>query len=80
MEYEGTIEVCAHRVTFRYWDFELELTDELKHVLEQEAEDRAKHSINEGYHSGELNCLYGDHEHDGESSEIGGWWEIKVSR
>ena len=74
-EFEGIVNVCAHSVTFRYWDFDLELTDELRDFLTEEAEERAQQCIIEGYHSGELNCLYVDD--GGEEHEIGGWWEIE---
>lgn len=68
--FEGSAEVLLHTVAFSYWGFEHELTPELEEALREEAESRAKHCINEGYHSGELNCLYGE-------EEIRGWWEIK---
>ena len=67
--FEGTVEVCCHSVAFRYWDFDHELTDELVEVLTEEGEQRARACIVEGYHSGELNCLY-------DEEEIRGWWEI----
>lgn len=69
--FETVVEVCAHRVNLRYWDFEQELTDELKERLTTEGEDRAKQCISEGYVSGEL--VYCDPETE---EEISGWWEI----
>lgn len=72
--HEGTVNVCAHYVKYRYWDFEAEPTDELRERLEEAAEDRAKELIIDGYHSGELNCLYVSD--DGAEEEIRGWWEI----
>ena len=73
--FETTVEVCAHRVAVRYWDFDAELTDELEEVLTEHGEERARECIVEGYHSGELNCLYTDAQ--GEQEEIRGWWEIE---
>lgn len=70
----GTVETICHRVVFRYWDFDAELTDGLKYQLSQDAEDRAKECITEGCGSGELNSLYiGE---DDTEEEIFGWWEI----
>jgi len=73
--FETTINVCCHDVAIRYWDFEAELTDDLKEILIEEGERRAKEMINDEYSSGNLNCLYVDGELDTEE-EIGGWWEI----
>ena len=39
--FETTVEVCAHRVAIRYWDFDAELTDELEEALTEEGEHRA---------------------------------------
>ena len=75
-EFIGTVHVCAHRVTFWYDLEELSLSDELRDQLTTEAEDRAKYSISEGYVSGELNCLYIDHEND-KDYEVRGGWEIE---
>lgn len=91
---EGEIEVLCHRVTWRYWDFEeLVLDEEIRELLENEAEERAKYCITEGFHSGDLNCYYCDevrgrvlkrggrwrnpHDWRGPEYEIRGWWEIK---
>lgn len=68
--YSGVVTVCLHRVSFWYDIEGVRLTKTLKEVLTEEAEERAKHCINEGYHSGELNCLYRD-------EEIRGWWSIQ---
>lgn len=70
-QHSGTVVVCMHTIAYRYWGFKHEKTEDLKSRLASEAEERAKHLINEGYHSGELNCLY-------EEEEIRGWWEIKT--
>ncbi len=70
---EVTVEVCCHRVELRYWDFDHELTPELEAILTKEGEERARVCIQEGYHSGQLCCLY---YHDGVEEEIHGWWEI----
>jgi hypothetical protein len=67
--FEGEVSVCAHRVTFRYWDFKCELTDEVKELLEEGAEERAKECIIEGYVEGELNTVV-------DEEEVRGWWEI----
>jgi hypothetical protein len=81
--FEGEVEVCCHRVKFRYFIEGVaknaeELSDEAKADLEREAEERAKHCIVEGYHSGELCCLLygGDIRKEEREQEIFGWWEI----
>jgi hypothetical protein len=68
----GQAEVCARRVSFEYWGFTSELTDDLKAELDRHAEERAKSCIVDGYTSGELNCFY-----VGTDEEIRGWWAIK---
>jgi hypothetical protein len=73
LQHEGVITVCAHRVVFRYWDFNAPLTDELREQLEIDAEARASEMITQGYHSGELNCLWVDGQ---DEEEIRGWWQI----
>jgi hypothetical protein len=70
--YEGEIEVCAHRITYRYRDFEAELTAELKEDLENAAEERVKQSLIDNCVAGELNHL-----HTPSDEEIRGWWEIR---
>lgn len=72
--FEGFVEVCCHRVHFRYKDIEHKLTDDMKACLEKEAEERAKSQIIEGIREGELNCLYVFD--DGTDAEIQGWWSI----
>lgn len=69
--YNGEASVCCHRITFGYWGFEAELTDELKRDLEESAEERAQELIPQGYHSGILNHFDNDSE-----AEILGWWQI----
>jgi hypothetical protein len=68
-EYSGRVEACCHQVDFRYWPVQADSDSELAVALTEEAESRAKAMISEGYHSGELNCLY-------EGVEYRGWWEI----
>lgn len=67
--FEGIIEVCFHRISFWFDIPAGEVDDSIQEALEVEAESRAKSQIVEGYHSGELNCLYCN-------EEISGWWEI----
>lgn len=73
-EFSGCVNVCAHNVDFRYWDFMANLTDELETELTEHAEERAQDCIVEGYQSGDLNYLYVNAK--GEGEEIRGWWEI----
>jgi hypothetical protein len=73
--FEGEVQACLHNVSFYYDDFSAELTEELKELLTEEAEQRATKLIVEGYHSGELNCLYTSD--DGSQEEIRGYWEIR---
>jgi hypothetical protein len=75
--FEGTVYTCQHRVSFWYDLNDLELTDELGELLTEEAEDRAHHCICEGYHSGELNCLYLNGDGDQDEHEVRGWWSIE---
>ena len=72
--YETTVEVCCHRVSLRYWDFDHELTEELEKLLTEEGEHRAQECIIEGCHGGELNCVHTEGDHD---EEIRGWWKIE---
>lgn len=68
---EGVLEICAHRVIWRYWDFgSLRLTQEVIESLESQAEERAKECIIEGYYAGQLCGHWDDH-------EVFGWWEIE---
>ena len=75
-EYSNEIETCAHHVKFSYWGFRHELTGELADALTEEAEDRAKTCIIEGYIQGELNCCYRTQRDGSDEEEIRGWWEI----
>lgn len=72
--FDGSVKVCCHRVTFRYWDFGHKLTEDLQEILTDHAEERAKECIIDGCNRGELNCLHVDDNYDDE--EIRGWWEI----
>jgi hypothetical protein len=79
--HHGEVEVCCHRVKFRYDIAYIlkhgeELSDEAKSDLEQEAENRSKHCITEGYHSGDLCCLLQGDDLVGGEQEVFGWWEI----
>ena len=73
--FETTVEVCCHRVAVRYWDFDHELTDELRERLTEEGEECAKACIIDGCSSGSLNCYHVDD--NGGEEEIHGWWEIE---
>jgi hypothetical protein len=68
--FEATVEVCGHTVSFWYDLGQQELAYELQAELKEAAERRARELICEDYHSGELNCAYGD-------EAIRGWWEIE---
>lgn len=73
---EGEVSVCAHRVSYSYRIGKRELTDQLRELLEEHAEERAKACIIEGYVEGELNCwVQGEEDEDGE--EVRGWWQIE---
>ncbi|MGA2063272.1 MAG: hypothetical protein ABSG67_22605 [Thermoguttaceae bacterium] len=65
----GTVEVCRQSVSFWYDIEEIELTEECKEKMTEEAEERAKELITEEYWCGELNCGWDD-------QEIRGWWQI----
>jgi len=69
------IRVCCHHVALRYWDFDHELTEELKEILTEQGEERARECITKDCCSGELNALFVDE--DGNDHEIRGWWEIE---
>ena len=73
--FEGVVEVCCHNVRFWY-DIDnpnmVDRKEEIEELLTEEAENRAKACIIDGYSSGELNCVV-----DGEI-EIRGWWNIEV--
>lgn len=71
--YMSEVEVCAHRVSYR-WDFPCEGMDaETKERLDEEAEERAKHCIIEGYITGELCAVVPV---GSEYEEVHGWWSI----
>jgi len=70
-EVEGKISVCAHNVNYSYEVHDIAVTKELEEALREEAEERSNSMINEGYISGELNCVW-----KGET-EIRGWWQIE---
>ena len=70
-EVSGTIEVCAHNVSYSYDIGNRRETPELREALKEEAESRSRELINTGCVSGELNCLW-----RGEA-EIRGWWQIE---
>ena len=73
--FSGTVEVCAHRVSFWY-DLEgHRLSSRLEIALTDAAEARAKECIIEGCVAGELNCYYVFN--NKKDAEIRGWWEIK---
>ena len=73
---EGIVEVCCHRVTWRYWtDEPLEFDEELRSRLADSAEDRAKECIIQGCGSGELNHNY--YPPDGREVYFRGWFEIE---
>ena len=71
---EGESSICAHNVKWSYDVGELERTVDLIERLEEEAENRAKEMINQGYFSGELNCVVYINNRD---IEVRGWWEIE---
>lgn len=66
--HEEVIEVCAHRVTVRWWGGPLE---NMIPLLMEHAEKHTKDMISLGYTSGEL--LYEDEE----EREFSGYWEIE---
>lgn len=70
--FAGVVHVCAHRVNFWYGIEDWNLNDEQQQQLTDEAEERAKHCITEGYVSGELCCYINDLE-----IEFRGWWDIE---
>lgn len=71
---EGTVFVCQHYVEWWLEIDNIRLTDEEKVQIEEDAYDRARECIYEGYHSGELcTCLVrGQKEY-----EFFGWWSIE---
>jgi hypothetical protein len=67
----GTGNTCCHKVSFWYYVDDIALSDELKEILTEEAQERAEQLIPEGYWQGELN---------GSDQEIGGWWQIDYEK
>jgi hypothetical protein len=69
--FEGTVHVCAHTVPFYYrLPTRIHFPQETLDRLKEEAEDRAKSQIIEGYVEGELN-------YETEKFQAGGWWRIE---
>jgi len=65
--HDAVVEVCAHRVTVRWWGGPLEgMVD----VLMEHAEEHVKEMVTKGYVSGEL--LWED-----EDRSFTGYWEIQ---
>lgn len=69
--YEGTVHVCAHRVPFYYrLPPRIHIRAETLDRMKEEAEERAKSQIIEGYVQGELNF-------ETEELQATGWWRIE---
>lgn len=78
--FEGEVEVCCHRVEYWYDITGVRLNDDDSERLEEEAEERAKSCIIEGYYSGDLCAVVGivPGASLGErEQEVFGWWSIK---
>ena len=67
--YEGRIDQLQHGIEYWYELGRSKLTETMKARLDKEAKSRSKEMIIQGYHSGELNCLW-------KNKEIRGWWKI----
>jgi hypothetical protein len=68
--HEGVVHVCAHRVLFFYrLPKYTKVSVSLIGRLNDEAEERAKSQIIEGYVQGELN-------YEDDKFQAGGWWKI----
>ena len=67
--HEGTVFVCAHRVTFFYRIPSVVSTD-IKNRLTEAAEKRAKEQIVEG-------CLQGELNYENDEIQARGWWMIE---
>lgn len=74
--FSGTVEVCCHRVSFWYGIERYRLTGEEEQCLTDDAEERAKECIIDGYHSGELCSVLVRHKPFKEM-ELRGWWTIE---
>jgi len=70
MEFKGHVNVCCHRIEFRYDIGRLRPNAKTLERLEDEARNRARELIIDGCGQGELNCLAG-------GKEIRGWWRIE---
>ena len=69
--HEGTVHVCAHRVSFYYrLPPRIRIPQETLDRMTEEAEERAKSQIVEGYIEGELN-------YENDWIQAGGWWRIE---
>jgi hypothetical protein len=69
--HEGTCHVCANRVSFFYrLPPRIRIPQETLDRMTEEAEERAKSQIIEGYVQGELN-------YEDDKFQAGGWWKIK---
>ena len=70
--FQGNVKVCAHDVRFNFSGTIKpdQDTDELKTLLTEEAETRAKTCIVEDYVEGELN-------YETDDLQLSGWWTIK---
>jgi hypothetical protein len=66
--HEGTVHVCAHRVSF-FYRIPCLLYNDTKQCLTEEAESRAKSQIIKGYVQGELN-------YETDDFQATGWWRI----
>ena len=74
--HEGTCEVCAHHIEYRYWGIEIELDATQREWLDQEAEERAECCIKEGCHSGQLVCELTEPRSREDGYTCYGGWEI----
>jgi len=69
--YEGTVEVCTHRISFFYrLPARVRVSAEDKLRLTEEAESRATVCVTDGYVQGELN-------YESEHLSCTGWWKIE---
>ena len=72
---EGSLNVYTRNVSYWWKLDQIELTGDMENVLEEDAENRAKEMISEGYFRGELCCNYVFP--DGSDCCFWGWWEIE---
>ena len=66
----GFVNTCCHSVSW-WFRGQSEVSDNLKALMAEHAEERARSKIIEGYNQGELNFLDTDTE-----TEYTGWWNI----